>query len=236
MKIANAFAVLLAPSFMFAQSGPRNSDLRIQVGPELTRPNQTLFSPPDQYYLYYAQPDYQTSGLIRMMGELPGMRGFYYGVGGRFETSSRLDFNERIGDTYYDTQDVQLKYSYFSFGAGCIYNVNFWQLGFSVGAHLEGRVEALSIAGPLYENGDFQNPIPLTGRASYLRPWGRVHVDFTFNSRGNIRPFIGVEGAYPLLEREQRHPWTLLDEPQEKRLLESMMPRGSVAAYIGFRL
>jgi hypothetical protein len=61
-------------------------------------------------------------------------------------------------------------------------------------------------------------------------------MDFTFNNRGSFRPFIGVEGSYPLMEREQRHTWMLTEEPQEKRLLESMMPRGSVAAYIGLRL
>jgi hypothetical protein len=236
MKIARSLAILLSPSFMFAQGGPRDLDLRIQVGPEKTRLNQSIIAQMGNY-LQFVQPDYQTSGLIRMMGELPGTRGFYYGIGGRFETASRLDFNEVVGDDNIDTHDVKLKYSYFTFGAGYIYNLNFWHLGISLGAHLDGRVEALSVEGPLYKNDPgFQNGVMLNGRASYLRPWGRVHVDLTFNSRGKIRPFIGVESSYPLMNRERRNKWELTEDPQEKRLLESMMPKDSVAAYIGLRL
>jgi hypothetical protein len=235
MKIASILTILLSSIFVFAQSGARNLDLRIQLGAELTRPYESIIAHTDNYD-FMAQPDNQTSLLARMQGELPGLPGFYYGVGGRLESSSRLgilDFRDFAGGIKIDAQDVQIFYSYFSFGAGCIYN---WNFGLSIGAHLEGRVEAMSVSGPMYKNDNFNDGVLLTGRASYLRPWGRVHMDFTFNNRGRIRPFIGVEGAYPLLDREQRQPWAVSEEPQEKRLLESMMPKGSAAAYIGFRL
>jgi hypothetical protein len=235
MKVASILTILLSPVFIFAQSGARNLDLRIQVGAELTRPYESIMYNTNTYE-FMAQPDNQTSLIARMQGELPGLPGFYYGVGGRVESSSRLgilDFRNINGGMYIDAQDVQIFYSYFSFGAGCIYN---WNFGLSIGAHLEGRVEAMSVSGPMYKNDNSQDGVLLTGRASYLRPWGRVHMDFTFNNRGRIRPFIGVEGAYPVLNREQRQSWAFSEEPQEKRLLESMMPKGSVAAYIGFRL
>jgi len=230
MRIKFILAILAAQVSLFAQGYSRPLDLRFQVGAEKTRPYESLFYRTSEFD-YISQADFQTGPLIRMLGELPVGRGFYYELGGRPETNSRLDFNTDIDGTYIDTQDVKIYYSYFSFGVGAMYN---WNFGLSMGAHLEGRVERIISTGPLYESGNLLNPMPMDGRVSYTRPWGRVNMDFTFNNHGRVRPFIGVEAAYPILTREQKHTWSR-GVMQEKRFMESIAPRGSIAAYLGFR-
>ncbi|MDR2561292.1 MAG: hypothetical protein LBC63_05945 [Holophagales bacterium] len=232
MKIQFIIAILAAQASLFAQGYSRPLDLRFQVGAEMTRPYESLFFRDKAMgFDYISQADFQTGPLIRMLGEFPVGKGFYYELGGRPETDSRLDFNTTIENTDIDTHDVKVYYSYFSFGVGAMYN---WNFGLSIGAHLEGRVERIVSTGPLYENNDLLNPMPLDGSVSYTRPWGRVNMDFTFNNHGRVRPFIGVEGAYPVLTREQRHYWSR-GVRQENRFMESIAPRGSIAAYLGFR-
>ncbi|MCL1907848.1 MAG: hypothetical protein FWG12_00595 [Holophagaceae bacterium] len=248
MKILSTIAILFASAMLFAQGNSQDLDLRIQIGAELTRPYESLMY--EKYITntggskdLFAQPGYQAGLQIRILGELPGTHGFYYELGGRFETASRLDFKWHINDNYYiDTQDVQVSYSYFSFGGAYLFNFDH---GLSVGAHLEGRVEAISASGSAFVNERFDLPIPVEGKSSYLRPWVRLSMDYTFNNHGSVRPFIGIEGAYPVLSREQRgYRWNLqgltpehIDggNTQDPRLMETIAPRGSVAFYAGFR-
>ncbi|MCL1894454.1 MAG: hypothetical protein FWG02_09525 [Holophagaceae bacterium] len=237
MKVFRALPVLFAPVIMFAQGSSRDLDLRFQIGAELTRPYQSLFAEVPNinhggYDRFFAQPDYQIGLQVRMIGELPGTHGFYYELGGRLETSSRLDFNTWINGVYVDTHDVQVSYSYFTFGGAYIWASKF---GLSVGCHLEGRIESISSSGPVYQEWDYENPGKLDGKSTYLRPWGRLSMDFTFNNRGKVRPLIGIEGAYPLLNREQRNHRWYAGETQEPRMMETIAPRGSVACYAGFR-
>ena|GEM_PF-1558342 len=263
MKVLRAVAILFTPAILFAQGSSRSLDLRVQLGVELTRPYESLM---EENALtqwgrrdLFAQPDHQVGLQARMLGELPGTRGFYYELGGRIETSSRLNFKYHIFNGYndrefIDMQDVQISYSYFSFGGAYLWNANF---GLSVGAHLEGRVEAISSSGSAFVIPDgegYDTPIPVTGSASYLRPWARLSLDYTFNNHGKVRPFIGIEGAYPLVKREQRGTrWNLqgsywvpgeeegelvrfTGKTQDTRLMEAIAPRGSLAFYFGFRL
>ena len=229
MKIINMLAVLVAPASMLAQDAARSLDLRFQIGVELTRPCQSVFYRIDNHNLK-AQPGYQYGLQARMLGELPILDNFYYQFGGRVETASRLDYNPTINAVQINTRDVQVAYSYFSFGGGYLVGRSD---ATSLGLHLEGRLEAISISGPLYADYDQTN---IDNSTSYMRPWFRVSLDYTFDTQGRARPIIGVEGAYPLTNREQRHYWSIGGEAQEKRLLESIAPQGSVAAYIGFRL
>jgi len=229
VRVVSTIAVLLASVSALAQSGSRDLDLRVQIGAELTRPYKSILFQADKHK-YRAQPDYQTGLQLRMLGELPGTSNFYYELGGRLETSSRLNYNVIIDGTYINTYNVQISYSYFSFGGAYILN---WNSGFSIGAHLEGRVERISSSGPVYKDYVFDGN--LDGSATYLRPWFRLSTDFTFNNSGKVRPFIGIEGAFPITKRGQRSNWEI-GQPQDKRLMESIAPQGSAACYFGFRL
>jgi len=234
---ASAVAVALASFFVSAQDSARvrDLDLRIQVGLEKSQPRLSKFiprpadTPPGDPHLM-VQPEEQIAPLIRMIGEMPGTMGFYYEIGGRFEGFSRLDYNRAYFDRRIDARDVKVSYSYFEVGVAYIFAAR-W--GLSLGAHLEGRLERIKTSGLIYQN---EVPGRLDGAASYLRPWGRVSMDFTFNNSGRFRPFIGAEMALPLMERQQKNAYWAVDQPQESRLLESIAPDQSAACYIGFRL
>ena len=230
MKAVIPTVLLSASVFMSAQSGARDLDLRIQAGAEKTRPYQSVLHSSQDIGVIKAQPDYQIAPTIRMLGELPGAPGFYYSLGGKLESTSNFLLNENG----IDMREVEVAYSYFSFGASCILNT---RIGFSLGFHLEGRIERIITSGTLYEydeNNQITSSGILEGKISYLRPWGRVSMDFTFNNSGRVRPFIGIEGAYPITRREQRVSWNKV-ESQDSNLMEAIAPRGSVGCYIGFR-
>jgi len=234
---ASAIAVAFASFFVSAQDRirVRDLDLRIQVGVEKCQPRQSNFiprpagSPVDDPDLM-VQPDEQIAPQIRMIGEMPGTRGFYYELGGRFEGFSPMDYNRVYDGNLIDARDVEVSYSYFGVGVAYIFAAR-W--GLSLGLHLEGRIERIESSGPIYIN---EEPSRLDGAATYLRPWGRVSMDFTFNNSGRLRPFIGVETALPLMERQQKNAYWAKGQPQDIRLMESIAPDRSVACYIGFRL
>jgi hypothetical protein len=202
------------------------------MGAEKSRPHQSNLrrGPADDPGLI-VQPDYQIVPLIRMIGEMPGVRGFYYEVGGRFEGFSHLDYNRAYKGSLIDTRDVEVAYSYLGVGVAYMYCPK-WGLG--LGLHLEGRLERIESSGPIYI--DDAPAGRLDGAATYLRPWGRASLDFTFNNSGRLRPFIGAATAIPLMKKEQKNAFWALDQRQESRLMESIAPDRSVECYIGFRL
>jgi hypothetical protein len=228
VKAASTTAILFASTALFAQANNRDLDLRIQIGAERTRPNQSILVQNSMIEIK-VQPDFQTGITARMLGELPGIPGFYYQIGGMFDASSKMTFNNND----IDTRDIEVSYSYFSFGGSCMFAS---KSGFSIGAHLEGRVERVVASGTTWIYDVRWNPIDMeTTVANYLRPWGRVSMDITFNNSGKVRPYIGIEASYPLTKRENKTPWSLAG-PQNSRLMESLAPQGSMGCYLGFRL
>jgi hypothetical protein len=234
---AGAIAVALASTFAPAQTKLKGLDLRIQVGAEKSRPHQSNLIPgpagdPD----LTVQPDYQIVPLIRMIGEMPGARGLYYEVGGRFEGFSHLDYNREYTNElgralWIDTRDVEVAYSYFSVGVAYMYCPK-WGLGLGLG--LEGRLERIESSGQMYI--DDEPAGRLDGAATYLRPWGRASLDFTFNNSGRFRPFVGAAMAVPLMKRAQNNAFWAAGQRQEGRLLESIAPDRSGECYAGIRL
>jgi hypothetical protein len=245
---AGAAAIALSSFFASAQGRGGGLDLRIQVGIEKCRPSASIFIPPkDQGQVddpsLLAQPGHQSAPQIRMLGALPGGGGLYYELGGRLEAFSLLDYNRAYDNgltvQQIDAREVEVSYSYFGFGVAYMYCPK-WGLG--LGLHLEGRLERITTSGQVYigdaSGAGAQEPIigRLDGAVTYLRPWGRVSLDFTFNNHGRLRPFVGADVALPLMERQQKNAFWALDQPQESRLLESISPDRSVTYYIGFRL
>jgi len=222
VKVVIPIAVLFASAAMSAQDGASELDLRIQIGAEMTRPYQSVLVQDIK-----VQPDYQTGLQLRMLGEIPGAPGFYYQFGGKLESSS----NYKYYDNGIDMRDVEVAYSHISFGASYLWN---WKSGFSLGAHLEGRAERIVVSGPVYDDNQTAPVGNFDGKVSYFRPWGRLSMDYTFNTSSKYRPFMGIEGAYPITRREQKVSWNLLDE-LDSNLMEAIAPRGSIGCYIGLR-
>jgi hypothetical protein len=222
--------VVFASLFASAQDRDRGLDLRIQVGAEKSQPSPSNLIR-DALPNPTVQPDQQTVPLIRMTGEMPGTHGFYYEVGGRLEGFSNLDYNRAYAWGQLDTHEVEVAYSYLGLGVAYMYCPS-WGLG--LGLHLEGRLERVESSGPVYIDGA---PVGrFDGGVTYLRPWGRASLDFTFNNSGRIRPFIGAAMAVPLLKRDQKDAFWDPDQRLESRLLESIAPDRSIECYIGFRL
>ena len=231
VKVIGTIAVLVASAALSAQEGSRGLDFRIQVGAEMTRPNQSvLFTDSVNNINYKVQPDEQFSLQAKILGELPGAPGFYYQLGGRLESKSKLTFNQAVNGIRLDTREVEVSYSYFSFGGAYLWNL---PTGLSIGAHLEGRIERMGTSGYIYSDDDRYDLVDTS--ATYLRAWGSLSLDYTFNNAGRVRPFIGIEGAYPITKREQKSNWAL-GLVQTSNLVESLAPEGSVACYFGFRL
>jgi hypothetical protein len=229
VKAASATAILFASTALLAQVDSRDLDLRIQVGVERTRPNQSiLVQTPD--IEIKVQPEYMTGITARMLGELPGCHGFYYQIGGMLESSSKMTFF----DNGIDTRDIEISYSYFSFGGAAMFAS---KSGFSIGAHLEGRVERVVATGATWLLlGGRWVPFDMEATAAnYLRPWGKLSMDLTFNNSGKVRPLFGIEASYPLTKRKNSSTWSLLG-PQDSKLMESLAPQGSFGFYFGFRL
>jgi len=167
------------------------------------------------------------------MGELASAPGFYYELGGKFDSSSHFKFNGTVpgssGATV-DMQNVKLTDSYWSLGAAYEFIL---QDTLSLGAHLEARGEYLQLAGqvsssivPTYE---------YSQTTTYLRPWVRLSGDYTFLGAGHmLRPFVGVEGAVAITKTTQTETPNL-GGPIDGRTLKAMAPRYSYAAYAGVR-
>jgi hypothetical protein len=234
VKFVGLVALLLASGFLSAQDGTRGLDLRIQAGIEQTRPFQSIllsdFSNPGNPRDFKIQPDKLNGVSVRMLGEWPDTPGVYYELGGMFKATTKYDYDFIGAETGYDMSEIEVAYSYFGFGCAYILNT---RVGFSVGAHLEGRIERIVTSGPLYQNDQIIGN--LDGSVSYLRPWGRLSMDFTFNNSGNVRPYIGIEASYPLTKQDQKDARWNLGQLQDERLMKSIAPQGSLGAYIGFR-
>lgn len=233
MKILTALAILLAASALTAQDSSRSLDARIQVFGDFNQPKKfTYYNVPGTTNGVTDQAGNQAGLGFRILGEFPYTSGWYYELGGRFESSSYLKLN----DAYVNATDIQLQYSYWSAGFGYL-----WHSGpAAFGLHLEGRGEALCLQGKQVAN----NPAVLAGNVSksqtYLRPWVRASVDFTFGN-GKVRPYAGVEGSFALTRTTQYEAVPLVRLPDgswdgiDARTIQSIAPDFSIGAYVGLR-
>jgi hypothetical protein len=211
----------LAAGALVAQDAPK-LDGRVQVFAELSRPAQIVVAQPSGYL--YDQPSRQTGFGLRFMGELASHPGFYYEVGGKFDSSSNFSINT----SNVNLTAVQVTDSYWSLGAAYM-----GQIGdhLTLGGHLEGRGEHLVVSGQAVVNG---NALSVNQGTTYLRPWVRGSADYTFTSIGqNNHPYLGVEGSYAITRTSQ----TVVPDfsNMDNRNLCSLAPRASAALYAGIR-
>jgi hypothetical protein len=221
VKIPSILFMALAAGTLGAQESP-SLDGRIQVFAELSRPAEIVLSPGLD-----AQPNRQTGAGVRFLGELASHPGWYYELGGMFDTSSKFTTSE---GTTVDLTGVKVSESYWALGAAYM-----GKIGDSLtwGAHLEGRGEYLNISGSAVVNG---TPYQLYQSTTYLRPWVRGSFDYTFANIGaKMHPYVGVEGNYAITKTSQTELPTNNLPAVDNRTLKSMAPRASAALYAGIR-
>lgn len=225
MKIAPVLAALLAAGALSAQENA-NLDARIQVFADVTQPRS--FS----YYNITSDVKTEAGRQIgvgfRILGELPYTTGWYYELGGRFDSSSTLG----LRDATVDATDVKMRYSYWSAGFAYL-----WTKGpASFGLHLEGRGEAVSLQGEQFHGTTGLSQGKVDASSTYLRPWVRASFDLTMGS-GKVRPYIGAEAAVAVTRTYQtRIPsFTTLAAIPDDRTIRSLAPNFSFAGYLGLR-
>ncbi len=224
MKIVPVLAALLVVGSLSAQE-TGNLDARIQVFADVTQPRK---------FTYYnvnnsdvkTEAERQVGVGFRILGELPYTTGWYYELGGRFDSSSNL----QLKDTRVDTTDVKVRYSYWSAGLAYLWNAG----PVAFGLHLEGRGEALSLQGEEFDGLGLSRG-KVSASSTYLRPWVRASADVTLGS-GKVRPFIGGEVAVAVTRTTQtRIPPFVGTTTPDDRTLRSIAPDFSLAGYLGLR-
>ncbi len=226
MKTLTLLVAALAAPLVVAQESPSVLDARVQLFTELIQPRQFVYANPGTGELN-DQAKGQAGLGFRVLGELPYTLGWYYELGGRLDSSSNLTLNT----TVVDARDIQIRYSYWS--AGVAYLWNFGPL--SLGAHLEGRGEALSALGEEFRAGISNGKVSQS--TTYLRPWVRVSLDLTFG-KSKVRPFVGGEAGVALTRTTQTRIVPLPSGSSgglDDRTLRAMAPTASVAFYGGLR-
>ena len=216
MKITSALVTVLSAGSLFAQTPVQALDARIQVFGELIRPTSITVQPGTK-----DQADSSIGVGIRFMGEIASARNWYYEVGGKLDSSSQMALNTGA----VDLTDIKITHSYWSLGAGYM-----MPLGSSVslGFHLEGRGEALSAQGAIFQNGVINGRVDASN--TYLRPWVRLSLDGTWRM-GSLRPYIGVDVAGTPVKTSQTQLQAL--SSMDNRTLRAMAPQVAGSFYLG---
>lgn len=218
MKTLSTLALALAACTLSAQEVGA-LDARIQAYAELTRPS--AFNLSSAGAPVTDQADRQAGFGLRLLGELPFTNGWYYELGGRFDSSSRLGYNTAA----MNNTDVTVSYSYWSAGAAYL-----WNLGpATLGAHAEARGEAIRLQGTQFKDG---TGAQVSQSSTYVRPWVRLSLDFTFGS-GGVRPFVGADVATAVTKTNQTVASSL--PSMDERSLRSLAPKASATVYAGVR-
>ncbi len=227
MKIASILITVIAAGALPAQDVP-NLDSRIQVFAETYHPNQIIVAQAPSNV--YDQPGRQTGVGVRFMGEVASHPNWYYELGGMFDASSNFAFNGNLpnGNTL-SLNMVKFTDSYWSLGVGYLTRK---PESLSLGLHLEARGEYLRVQGQA--SGNVLGTQPQNQSDTYLRPWVRGSVDYTFTGVGkDIHPYIGVDASLAILRTSQtRAPdFTNMDN----RTLCALAPSYALAGYLGLR-
>ena len=218
-------AILVTP--LAAQVPDRGGESRIQIFGEFVRPRQIHI--PQNGNDILDQAENQIGLGIRLIGEIPGTYNWYYELGGKLESSSKFASKPSPANNYTDTTGIKYKYSYWTVGAGYM-----WGLapGLNLGAHLEVRGESLNARGDLY-TGVTPGPAQrIDASATYVRPWGRLSLDYAFKSSGTS-PFIGADAAVAFLKANQGNPLT--PSNWDDNTVKSMAPQASFSVYVGLK-
>jgi len=223
-------AMLVTP--LAVQVPTHGGESRIQLHGEFLRPSQVIIGNPTPTTELTDQADSQVGFGIRLMGELPGLNNWYYTVGGRLNSPSKFATTPSSANGYTNTTGIKYNYSYWTVGVGYM-----WVLtpGLSFGTHLECRGEALSASGDLYTGGTASNPGQpqrVDASATYVRPWGRLSLDYSFKAAG-ASPFIGLDASVAMLKSTQDKaiPPTYWDD----NTVKSMAPQVSFSVYFGLK-
>lgn len=216
MKITSILVTLFSAGALLAQAPSSELDARIQVFGELIRPASITVASGIK-----DQADSSVGVGIRFMGEFASSRNWYYEIGGKLDSSSNMKLNA----TGLDLTDIKVTHSYWSLGVGYLVPLG---TNVSLGFHLEGRGEALSAQGAIFQGGIITGRVDATN--TYLRPWARVSLDGTFRL-GSLRPFVGVEAAATPVKTTQTQLVAL--SSMDNRTLRAMAPQVSGAFYLG---
>ncbi len=228
MKTITLLTVAMLVTPMAAQIPDQGGESRVQVHGEFARPRQILI-PRSGLNDLQDQAENQIGLGIRLIGEIPGLNNWFYTLGGKLESSSKFASKPSSANSHTDTTGIKYKYSYWTVGAGYM-----WGLapGLSLGAHLEVRGESLNASGDLYAD-----PLPTAAQrvdtsATYVRPWGRLSLDYAFKS-GGVSPFIGADASFAMFKTDQSNPQT--PSVWDEKTVKSMAPQVSFSVYVGMK-
>ncbi|MDE3245023.1 MAG: hypothetical protein KGN80_02970 [Acidobacteriota bacterium] len=227
MKTITLLTVAMLATPLAAQVPDRGGESRVQVHGEFMRPRQILI-PRSGLNDLQDQAENQIGFGIRLLGEIPGTNNWYYTLGGKLESSSKFASKPSSLNDNTDTTGIKYKYSYWTVGAGYM-----WGLapGLSLGAHLEVRGESLNAAGDWY-TGTSGTPLHVDASSTYVRPWGRLSLDYAFKAAGTS-PFIGVDAAVAMLKTDQGNPQPI--SVWDEKTVKSMAPQASFSVYVGLK-
>lgn len=227
MKTITLLTLALLAAPLAAQAPEQGGESRIQVHGDFSRPRQVIIGQSNGNDVT-DQAKNQIGFGFRFMGEFPGVSDWYYELGGRLQSSAKYDNKPTPANSNTDTTGVKFKYSYWTIGGARL-----WSLapGMSLGAHLEIRGESLNASGDYY-SGSGSTAQPVDRSATYVRPWGRVSLDYAFKAAGTS-PFIGFDASVALLKASQDKsvPVTLWDD----NTLKSQAPQVSFSVYVGMK-
>lgn len=227
MKTTILAATLMAPA-LFGQSYGQALEGRVEVIGELTRPRQFTVAQTSSGDVHDRAGYHKYSGGIRLLGEVPGTQGWFYTLGGKLESSSKLAVNGTIAPgVTLDTRDVSIRYSYWMAGVSRL--VDFGS-GFTFGGHGELRGEAISAVGKVVASPTGSGDVNQS--TTYLRPWLRASIDWTWRRQG-MSPYLGFDIGLPLIRQTQSRvvPLTNIDS----NTLKAMAPASSANVYAGLR-
>lgn len=231
-------AMLVTP--LAAQLSNQTGEARIQVHGEFMSPRQVKLFPIGTNE-FKDQAENQIGFGIRLLGEVPGLNNWYYTVGAKLESSSKFATKPTTANGDSDTTGIKFKYSYWTVGAGYM-----WSLapGLNLGTHLEVRGEALKVSGvfrtTLVPPPSTTDGWPFDSSATFVRPWGRLSLDYAFKAAGTS-PFIGVDVSMAMLKASQDKylaETLLLDGGKvitDDNTVKSMAPQVSFSVYFGIK-
>lgn len=228
MKTPILVAALSATALFGQTSGPA-LDGRVEIFGEFMRPRQVIFGVAGSNTEIRDQADAQyNGGGLRLSGELPGTQGWFYQLGGRLVSSSKLDFNGTVsGATTYDTTDLNIRYSYWVAGISRQFSLGG---GMALTVHGEGRGEAITAVGDVYTGG--APTVSVHKSTTYFRPWLRTSLDWTVPMAGKS-PYFGFSLALPLVKTNQSG--SIAPTTWDSNTLKAMAPGFSVDVYAGLR-
>lgn len=225
MKKLSILAAALSAGALFGQSA--SGEARIQVFGDFMRPSEQVIAQIGSVGVK-DQAKAQSGFGVRFMGELPGTNSWFYELGARLESTSKFETKGGVTPSVsVDATDVKFGYSYWSIGAAYQWNFD----AFTLGAHLEGRGEAMNAKGYLYVTGGTGSGA-VDHSVTYLRPWVRLSGDWSWKA-GSVKPYFGLDASLAITKTSQNAVMglTVLDD----RNLKAMAPNATFGLYFGLK-